>query len=122
MLYHLALVSDWEAAVAAGSYRVSTLGASLDSVGFVHTSFAHQVAGVAERFYADVRDPLLLLCIDETRLTSPWRVDPVPGSPEGFPHVYGPVGLSAVVSATPVHRDPTGPWHGLPTPPAPTPP
>src|SRR6266516_2734044 len=104
MLYHLALVSDWQAALAAGSYRVSTLGASLESVGFVHTSFTHQVAGVAERFYADVREPLVLLGIDEGRLTSPWRVDPVPGSADGFPHVYGPVDVRAVVAVTAVHR------------------
>jgi uncharacterized protein (DUF952 family) len=115
LLYHLALVDDWEAAREAGAYRVSTLGVSLEEEGFVHTSFAHQVAGVAEAGYAAVPGPLVLLHVDETRLTSPWRVDPVPGAPEGFPHVYGPIDLDAVVRTTPVDRDPaTGTWRGLP--------
>lgn len=114
MLHHIALVSDWEAARAAGDYRISTIGRSLAEEGFVHTSFAHQVAGVAARFYGDVTEPLVLLRIDETLLTSPWRVDPVPGAPEGFPHVYGPVDVAAVVSATPVRRRPDGTWEGLP--------
>jgi len=103
MLYHLALVGDWEAAVAAGEYRVSSLGVTLEQEGFIHTSFAHQVRGVAERHYAGVTEPLVLLHIDEARLAVPWRVDPVPGSPDGFPHVYGPVAVAAVVAVTPVH-------------------
>jgi len=118
MLHHLALVSDWEAALAAGEYRVSTIGVDLEQEGFIHTSFAHQVAGVAARFYRDVTAPLVLLSIDELRLTSPWRVDAVPDAPEGLPHVYGPVNVDAVVAVTPVHGAPDGTWHGLPTPPA----
>lgn len=114
MLHHLALAADWEAALAAGEYRVSTVGVTLEQEGFVHTSFAHQVRGVADRYYADVAGPLVLLHVDESRLTVPWRVDPVPGSPEGFPHVYGPIVVGAVVAATPVTRLSDGTWTGLP--------
>jgi uncharacterized protein (DUF952 family) len=116
MLYHLALVDDWQAALAAGAYRISTLGRTLADEGFIHTSFSHQVAGVAERIYPAVTDPLLLLHIDERRLTSPWRVDPVPGAAAGFPHVYGPIDVAAVLAATPVRRRPDGTWTGLPAP------
>jgi uncharacterized protein (DUF952 family) len=114
MLYHLALACDWEAARAAGEYRRSTLGAGLDEVGFVHAAFAHQVAGVADRYYAGVTEPLVLLHLDEARLRVPWQVDPVPGSPEGFPHVYGPIDLAAVVEVTPVTRTADGTWRDLP--------
>ncbi|HEY6795516.1 MAG TPA: DUF952 domain-containing protein [Kineosporiaceae bacterium] len=113
MLYHLALVSDWEAAIAEGAYRVSTLGRSLADEGFVHAAFDHQVRGVAERFYAAVREPLVLLLVDERRLSSPWQVDDVPGAGEGFPHVYGPIDLTAVVATSTVVRDRDGTWHGL---------
>jgi uncharacterized protein (DUF952 family) len=112
-LYHLALAADWEAARAAGDYRVSTVGVPLEQQGFVHTSFAHQVRGVADRYYADV-GPLVLLHVDETRLTAPWRVDPVPGAAEGYPHVYGPIPLAAVLAVTPVTREADGTWSGLP--------
>lgn len=40
---HIALASGWGAAKAAGECRVSTLGASLDGVDFVHGSFRQQV-------------------------------------------------------------------------------
>ena len=92
------------AAQAAGEYRVSTRGATLDDVGFVHAAHAHQVAGVAERFYADVTDDLVLLVIDPERLGAP-VVEEVPdGADEGFPHVYGPVPVAAVVDVRPVGR------------------
>src|SRR4051794_2010640 len=109
MLYHLALAADWEQARHAGEYRVSTLGTSLEQEGFIHTSWPHQLAGVAERFYTDVTEPLVLLQIDEAALDVPWRVDPVPGSAEGFPHVYGPIPVAAVRAAAPVGRPPDGP-------------
>ncbi len=99
MIYHLALVADWDAAQQSGDYRISTLGRTLDEEGFIHASRADQVAGVAQAFYADA-GPLLLLEIDPQRLTSPVRDDEVaPGLV--FPHIYGAINLDAVVSVTP---------------------
>jgi glutathione S-transferase len=40
---------------------------------------------------------LVLLHIDESLLRSPLQWDVVGGSPDPFPHVYGPLNLSAVV-------------------------
>ncbi len=77
-----------------GEYRVSTRGATLDEVGFIHAATQEQVDGVQARYYADAGD-LVLLTIDTDRLTSPWRFDPV-GEQE-FPHIYGPLNLDAVV-------------------------
>ncbi len=108
MIYHVALAADWDRARAAGEYRISTLGVSLEEEGFVHAAFAGQLPGVADRYYRGVGEPLVLLAIDESRLTSPWRVDPVPGSESGFPHVYGPVDVGAVVAVTPLERGPGG--------------
>jgi len=102
MIYHLALGADLEAARALGSYRISSLGRSLDDEGFIHASYAGQVAGVGERYYGEVREPLVLLVIDETLLGAPVRVE------NGFPHVYGPINLDAVVEERPVARYPDG--------------
>ena len=77
-----------------GEYRVSTRGATLDEVGFIHAATQEQVDGVQARYYADAGD-LVLLTIDTDRLISPWRFDPV-GEQE-FPHIYGPLNLDAVV-------------------------
>ncbi|MBP2707948.1 DUF952 domain-containing protein [Microbispora sp. RL4-1S] len=102
MIYHLTLARDWAEARAAGEYRVSTLGRSLEEEGFIHASAdLEQARGVAGRFYRDVADPLVLLEIDETRLGCPVRFEVPEGMTEAFPHVYGPVPVAAVVSATP---------------------
>lgn len=102
-LYHLALRPEWQAARAAGVYRRSTRGRSLEEVGFIHLSAAHQVAATAKRFYADLRaGELLLLTVDPPRLASadlPVRWEPAPGSGELFPHLYGPLPLEAVLLA-----------------------
>ena len=96
-IYHLALVSDWEAAVSAGDYRVSSLGVTLEQEGFLHASRADQWEGVKERYYSGVTEPLVLLVIDPTLLTAPLVVEEAPGTGETFPHIYGPLNLDAVV-------------------------
>jgi glutathione S-transferase len=106
MIFHIAEVGDWEAAQAAGDYRVSSRGLTLADEGFIHASREDQVLGVANRFYADA-GPLLLLTIDPDRLTSPIRDDEVePGVT--FPHIYGPIDLDAVVNVSPLERGPDG--------------
>ena len=104
IIYHLALQGAWDEARVAGTYRVSTVGLSLDEVGFIHCSQAEQVDGVHERFYGGVTEPVVLLTIDTDLLTSPWQLDDVPGQPLPFPHVYGPLDLHAIVTAEPYVR------------------
>ena len=101
-IFHLALARDWDAAQQAGEYAVSTLGRSLVEEGFIHAARADQWAGVRERFYAGVTEPLVLLVIDPARLTAEVREEPVPGLDETFPHVYGPLDLEAVVEVRPL--------------------
>ena len=95
MILHFCPRADWAAAVATGSYVAPSLAAQ----GFIHCSTRAQVptpAGLLARGRTD----LVLLRIDEERLTSPlvWE-DGDPPDPSGmlFPHVYGPIGVSAVV-------------------------
>lgn len=92
-LQHIALESDWQAAQAAGRYPVSTRGQLIADVGFMHCSTPEQTAGVRERFYSDVTEPLLLLTLDEPALAAHGlevrREPPAPGVAELFPHVYG---------------------------------
>ncbi len=105
MIYHLAERAHWDAAAHSGSYARSTLGRSLEDEGFIHASTVEQWPATRARFYAQVAEPLVLLEIDETRLTAPvrWEIgDPVTG--ERFPHVFGPVNVDAVVST--VQLDP----------------
>lgn len=96
-IFHLALVADWVAAQENGDYRISTLGRTLEQEGFIHASRADQWRAVRTRFYTDVPEELVLLEIDPVKLTSPVVVEPVPGTDETFPHIYGPINLDAVV-------------------------
>ncbi|UPM50962.1 DUF952 domain-containing protein [Synechococcus sp. A10-1-5-1] len=97
-LYHLALASDWQQARQQGQYRISTRGQGLEQVGFIHASYADQLEGTHQRFYADLSD-LRLLVIDPDRLAAHGievRPEAAPGSDELFPHLYGPLPLDAV--------------------------
>ena len=99
-LYHLALPEEWSAAQAQGEYRRSSRGLSLEQVGFIHASYAHQLAPTHRRFYADV-PRVLLLTLDPQRLEAAGvavRPEAAPGSQELFPHLFGPLPLAAVVA------------------------
>ena len=101
MLFHLIEPRRWKRAQAEGRYTGSTRGRELEEEGFIHLSRRDQVAGVLAAFYSDLPD-LLVLHIDETRLTDPVRDDVVgtdaTGAPIVFPHLYGPLPTGAVVT------------------------
>lgn len=101
-VFHLALRRDWDAALLAGEYRVSTRGRTLEHEGFIHASYRHQVQGVRDAFYADVRDGLVLLEIDQHAVGAPLVPEVPAGGREAFPHLYGPLPVAAVVDVHPV--------------------
>ena len=105
-VFHLAHASDWDAAVAAGDYRVSTRGMSLDEVGFIHAASAEQLAGVAERFYRDDPEPLVVLEVSEELLGFSVRWED--GGGELFPHLYGAIPIGAVTAVIPAVVDAAG--------------
>lgn len=108
-IYHCATADDWAAARQAGDYRISTRGRTLADEGFLHASYADQVHGVLDRFYADVDGELLLLVIDPELLGVPVIAEsPGPGSSELFPHIFGPLPVDAVVDVEPLERTTTG--------------
>ena len=99
-IHHIALPEDWADAFQTGEYTVSSRGATLDEVGFIHASTRAQVEATANRFYSDL-DRVVLLTIDPRKVEPDIRWEPpVPGSDELFPHIYGPLAISAVVVAT----------------------
>ena len=98
-IYHLAEPAAWRDAHATGRYAVSTRGRTLAEEGFIHCSDAGQWPIVRRAFYADVETDLVLLEIDPDRLTAPVvREVGNPATGEEFPHVFGPIEVSAVVA------------------------
>lgn len=108
-LYHLALAEEWSQARSEGIYRRSTRGLSLEQVGFIHASHAHQIAASFGRFYADAGE-VRLLTIDPLRLQAAGvavvEEPAADGSGELFPHLQGPLPLAAVLAAEPYRPDP----------------
>jgi len=106
-IYHIATAADWEQARRDGQYTVSTRGRTLAEEGFIHASTAAQVAPVANAFYQGVSD-LVLLVIDPERVGPELRYELVPGQPDPYPHIYGPLNLDAVVATRPLTPAPSG--------------
>ena len=94
IIYHLAARADWQAAVAGYEYRAP----SLDAEGFIHAcADAAQLDRTAARRFPGRAD-LLILDVDAARLpaTAP-VVREAARSGEIYPHIYGPIPLTAVV-------------------------
>lgn len=97
MLYHLVSQHTFDGQPADEPYAP----ASFFEEGFIHLSATpQQVAWVADRFYAEVLD-LVVLMIDEALLTAPVQWDETPDG--RFPHLYGPLNRDAIVDIVPVH-------------------
>jgi uncharacterized protein (DUF952 family) len=104
LILHITTAPEWAAAEEAGEYRA----ASLDADGFIHCSTPAQVVHVADWFYRDVPD-LVLLCIDPGGLDTEvlWEASADSFAGE-FPHVYGPIALGAVRAVVPWARGENG--------------
>ncbi len=93
-IYHITAESTWQAALTAGQYAADSLAAE----GFIHCSTAGQVLATAERYYAG-QAGLVLLRIDPQKLAAELRYENLEGGETRFPHIYGPLNLSAVDAA-----------------------
>ena len=78
MLYHITSATAWEQAQRAGQYTP----AAFAQEGFMHCSHAHQLAGVAYRYYRG-QAGLVILCIEPEQATAPIKHD-LPRDPATF--------------------------------------
>jgi uncharacterized protein (DUF952 family) len=100
MILHIASKSDWSAAQTPGEY----VAPSLKMEGFIHCSTEKQVLHVANAFYSG-RTDLVLLKLDEAELKPELKWEPPAGTPapgisesDLFPHIFGPINLTAIAS------------------------
>ena len=96
-ILHFCPRAEWVRAQAEGEYAADTLATE----GFIHCSAAEQVHAPANELVRG-RTDLVLLEIDESYLAEPPRVE------GGFPHVYGPIPVAAVVAVHDFPPDPDG--------------
>ena len=95
MIYHVVSHGKWQAALTRGFYEAD----SLETEGFIHASKEGQVKGVLDRYYQN-KTGLLLLHIDESKLTAELRYELAPSVNEEFPHIYGRLNTGAVIKTT----------------------
>lgn len=100
MILHITSRAEWSDAQTRGEY----IAPSLSTEGFIHCSTEKQILQVANAFYRG-RDGLVLLMIDESKLKPElkWEAPAGPPAPgisvsDSFPHIFGPVNLTAVTS------------------------
>lgn len=92
IIYHITDPAQWQKAQQIGQY----LPANYEKDGFIHCSKKEQVCGVGERYYVGQKG-LLILSINIEKLTSKLVYENgTGGEGEKFPHLYGPLNLTAV--------------------------
>jgi len=96
VIYKICPASLWREALRVGAFH----GSAHDLAdGFIHFSTAEQLAETAQKHFAGQCD-LLLLAVDAATLGEALRFEPSRGGAL-FPHLYGPLPLSAVVEVAP---------------------
>ena len=103
LIYKILGAAEWRDAMARGAY----LGSADDARdGFIHLSAADQVAGTATKYFRGKQD-LVLVEVIADRLGSAlcWEL-----SRGGalFPHLYGPLNVTAAVRVLPMPLDADG--------------
>lgn len=91
-IYHITGKKEWEDALTAGIYKTP----SFDREGFIHCSPLEKIKEVAENFYKN-QNELVLLCINANRVNSKIVWEDLYKTGFNFPHVYGELNLDAVV-------------------------
>lgn len=92
MIYHIIPETAWNEQQA----TESIYGPSLEAEGFIHCCTKLQVEGVLHRYFQG-QTGLLILEIDEQKLEAELRFEKSTND-ELFPHVYGTINKSAILS------------------------
>ncbi len=92
MIYHIATSQEWNLHLTNATYEPD----AFSKEGFIHCSTKAQVPGVLQRYYAGVKN-LILLHIDESKLTALLKYEAATNK-ELFPHVFGPINKEAIVT------------------------
>jgi uncharacterized protein (DUF952 family) len=103
LVFKIVGAAEWRAAESAGVFA----GSEADRAdGFIHFSSAAQAPGTAEKWFKG-REDLTLVAIDAGAQGAALKWEPSRGG-ELFPHLYGPLPMSAVVWSRPLSLDEGG--------------
>ncbi|PTL58853.1 DUF952 domain-containing protein [Paraconexibacter algicola] len=94
-LLHVTSADAWDAAGSTGEYAIPPQPDGSPAP-FIHLCRPEQLAGVVARFYPPPHDHLVVLTVRPAGL--PILDEPAPDADGLFPHLYGPLPVSAVVA------------------------
>lgn len=92
-IFHITSRAEAEHARRAGAY----VAAAFQRDGFIHCSYARQLTRVADANFPG-RSDLVLLEIDRDRVGCEVIDENLEGGSDLFPHIYGPLPMSAVTA------------------------
>jgi glutathione S-transferase len=90
VIHHVMTPEGWARFQETGTSEQSTRDLTLAEEGFIHCSYDEQLEGTLGRYYADLPE-VVVVTLDPELLSAEIRVE------NGFPHVYGPLEIDAVV-------------------------
>ena len=97
IIYHITSEPEWLAAKKTGSY----LPQAYAQDGFIHCSKKEQVVKSANKHFAG-HNGLVVLKIDVDHVPSRVIEENLDGGAELFPHIYGPLPVTAVIGTAPL--------------------
>ena len=103
MILHCMKKSTWEKRKTKEAWGKRNLKAD----GFIHCSSVAYFWRVAPNF-TDVEDEMVIICIDENKLTSEVKYEDGDHCGRSYPHVYGLINNDAVTAVLPFMRNEDG--------------
>ena len=103
-IYHIVTPEVWEHFKSKNFYEAE----SLQTEGFIHCSFADQLAGVLQRYYSGA-EKVFVLEIEPEKLTSELVNEPSTND-EIYPHIYGKINRDAIIDIKEKEIETTD-WH-----------
>ncbi len=102
MIYHIVITKEFQSCID----EIKYIPSNLKDDGFIHCSLESSVIPVANDYYGNIKEELLLLRIEPLILKSKVKYEaakPEKGintshlsSSQIFPHIYGPIDLEAI--------------------------
>lgn len=91
MIYHIISKEKWNQLKNKSYYSPN----SLSREGYIHCSYAEQLLKVAQTFYKGQRN-LVVLCINESKISNLLKSEDLFNLKENYPHVYGELPVSCI--------------------------
>lgn len=103
-LFHIAKNNQWDDGLKSGFYGKF----SIVKDGFIHCSTFDQLLHVANNNLKNIKEKLIILCIDTDKLKSEIKWEKNKNNGIIFPHVYGLINIDCVIEVIDFLKDENG--------------